>query len=191
MDKINIIFFVISIVIFILFSIIWGRFNLKEIFSSYFSNYKGGHYIQNGKAKRKTAIAGVIALGIFPYVLGVTFFLSFESVIMSIDMNMLLQINIIFMTILCLFYGFHFNIEESKKELFNETFAAIIVDIILIILACFTLILANVFSNMGDLQINNEDIIIKFTFSIFWAMQFKISILFLYIVRRIHFFKKK
>lgn len=102
---------------------------------------------------------------------------------------MLLQINIILLTILCMFYGFGFekrNDDEPvyKETIFIETNDTIIVCILLIIVSCFL----QLFS--CSLSKTNE-IFLEVLTCIFCAIEFKIFVLFFYIVRRISILKGK
>lgn len=175
--------FIIIFLLFIIISIMWEKINLKEIVKEYFKNYGGGYYEKGNKLKKKFSTFGFLSLGVFPYALGVLFYFSFQCYIDKIDSNMLLQTNIILLTILCLFCGFNFTLKDKQNNIYSETFSAIIVTILFIIINSLVLLFNNTY---GDLEIAHN--IIN---SVFWALEFKIFILFFYILRRIYNLKKE
>lgn len=184
MNKTVLIIFIIFTILFLISSFFWERLSLKDIFKSYIENYKGGfYYNKKGENKRKWSINGIIVLGIFPYILGILFFFSFKKIIANFNIDFLSQINIIFLTILCLFYGFNINDKENNKELFNETNAIILISILLIII--------NSFIQLFIYSSKNVPLTFNILNCCFWAIEFKILIAFFYIVRRINFFKSK
>lgn len=172
---------IILLVVFIAFSIFWERLSLKEIFGDYIQNYKGG--IINGEKtkKRKNSLGAILVLGVLPYIIGVVFFLAFECIVICFDLDFLLQINIIILTILCLFYGV--NGSYNNRQIFKETSAIILVDILLILINSFIMMFANSFCH--------NTIVAKMLFGSFWAIEFKILVAFLYVVRRINIIKSE
>ena len=172
---------IILLVVFIVFSIFWERLSLKQIFSDYIQNYKGGTKNDGKSKKRKKSLGAILVLGILPYLIGVAFFLAFESIVICFDLDFLLQVNIIILTILCLFYGV--NGSYNNRQIFKETSAVILVDILLILLNSFIMMFANSFCY--------NTIVAKVLFGSFWAIEFKILVAFLYVVRRINIIKSE
>lgn len=170
---------IILVVVFIVFSIFWERLSLKEILSDYIQNYKGG--TKTDVKKRKNSPGAILVLGILPYLMGAVFFLAFESIVICFDFDFLLQINIIILTILCLFYGV--NGSYNNRKIFKETSAVILVDILLILINSFIMMFANSFCY--------NTIVAKIFFGLFWAIEFKILVAFLYVVRRINLIKSE
>ena len=183
MNKTAFLIFNIIFLLFITVSIMWEKINLKEIVREYFKNYGGGYYERDNKLKKKFSTFGFLSLGIFPYVLGVLFYFSFSCYIEKIDSNMLFQTNIILLTILCLFCGFNFKLKDKQNNIYSETFSAVLVNILFILMNSLVLLFKNTF---GDLEIA-----CTIMNSIFWAFEFKIFILFFYILRRIYNLKKE
>lgn len=183
MNKTAFLIFIIIFLIFIFISIIWEKIDLKEIVKEYFKNYCGGYYKKDNKLKKRFSIFGFFSLGILPYVLGILFYFSFQSYIVKIDSDLLLQTNIILLTILCLFCGFNFRLNDNQKNIFSETFSAVIVNILFILMNSLVLLFINTCENLV--------IASTIMYSVFWAVEFKIFILFFYILRRIYNLKKE
>ena len=175
--------FIILLIIFIFFSFFWERLSLKDILKLYFDNYYGGEYEKNGELKRKIAPNGLIVLGLSPYLLGACFFLSLQDFCIELDYDYFFQINLIIITIISLFYGLNINVKEENIRIKKETEAVMLVNVLLIILNTIILMLISLFSST-----QNEEIIFKI---IFMALEFKILILFIYIIRRINIMKQQ
>ena len=185
----NIIIFVIFaflLVLFVVFMFVIKKTSINGVAKVYFRNYYSNAFREED---RKFNWFFFIALGLLPYFLGALLFLSFPSVLMNLDVNLLLQIDIILLTIFCLFIGFDFK-REDKEVVKNELIATLLINILFVVISVLCLLIAS------TIEMNNQtqtfDKILKYVMlTIYYALNFKIFVMFFYSLKRVFILSSK
>lgn len=179
MNVVCLIVFLSLLVVFIVAMFAIKKTSIKDIIFVYFRNY-----FSNAKTEeeRKFNVWFFIALGIAPFALGVLMFFSFKDFFITFDANLLFQIDIILLTIFCLFIGFDFK-REDKPIVKKELIATLLVNIIFVVLSVIVLLIASSLiisedSTQSIINLKNA------LFAIYYALNFKIFVLFFYSLKR-------
>lgn len=168
-------------VLFLLYTFLIKRSKFLSIFRGYFRIYRGAIIEEKG-SKRYVSLSQIIIFGLFPYLIGFLLAFSIREFLMSIDQSLVLQVNIILLTVLCLFFGLDFSKDRNSKstriiELLREVDGVILISLVLLILNSMILIVAY---NLFHIQIG------VFILCAFYAIESKIVILFLVLLKRIY-----
>lgn len=184
----NSVVFGIFIVLFVVFTIC--AFSLKKIsIAGIFKKYLRNYYSNAAKERdRKFNWFMFIILGLIPYVLGTLLFFSFKDFFLAFDSNLLFQIDIILLTIFCLFIGFDFK-SEGKEEAKSELIATLLINILFIVVSVIILLLANSIELVNESQ-SKLRIIKDILFAIYYSLAFKIFVMFFYSLKRIFIFSR-
>ena len=186
----NIITFIIFLVLFIsflLFITISKKISILNIFKVYSMNYFKGSL---DNEKRKFSVLLLLFLGILPYSFGVLLFYSFRDVFLSIDSSLLFQLDIILLTIFCLFIGFDFK-KDYKEDVKSELIATLMVNILLIVISVSFLLIASAIE--VDEKCNGCSLIVTrdVFFAGYYGILSKILVMFFYSLKRVFLLSAK
>ena len=185
MNIVYIILLSIFVVCFVVASIITGKLSIKQILLAYFKNYYPGAI---NEKDRKFNCALFVCLGVVPYAVGVFFYLGFKSFVLTFDLGLLCQIDIILLTIFCLFIGMDYT-NSSKSRIREELVATLLVNIAFVLLSVFVLLFAGTINSKETIS-QQDSIIRDVLFSMFYALNFKMISLFFSSLKRIFILNK-
>lgn len=186
MNKIILIIFVILFVLFVFFMSFLGKGSIKNIILTYLKNYYSNAFEEKD---RKFNIWSFIILGLMPYLLGVLLFLSFKEFFLQFDVNLLFQIDIIFLTVFCLFIGFDFK-KDGKETVKKELIATLLINILFVVIAVVVLLVSSsiVITENSPKFHSFLKIVL---YSIYFALNFKIVVMFFYSLKRVFILSSK
>ena len=178
--------FVSLFAVFVVAMFVIKKISIQGIISVYFRNY-----YSNAKTEedRKFNIWFFLALGLLPFALGILMFFSFKDFFMMFDTNLLFQIDIILLTIFCLFIGFDFK-REDKPAVKKELVATLLVNIIFIVLSVVILLIASSI-RVGDDTAQSVIHLRTALFAIYYSLNFKVFVLFFYSLKRMFVLSSK
>ena len=87
--------FIVCSIVFLIFKLINTKTSISSVFKGYFSNYFGGFLSvgdETHDSKRKFSIGSVMCLGVLPYLLGMFFCLAFFDVVLSFNIDIIIQV---------------------------------------------------------------------------------------------------
>lgn len=171
--------FLVLLLLFILLMLVMKKVSIVSILRHYFRNYFSN---ADNEKDRKFNVWYLLALGILPYALGVLLFYSFPTFLMNLDTNLLLQVDIILLTIFCLFIGLDLN-KSGKEEVKKELVATLLINILLIVASVVTLLVASsitIDNDTPNVVVAAKEVLL----SIYFALNFKIIVMFFYSLKR-------
>lgn len=115
--------FLISVVLFILSTIVTQKTHIWGVFKDYFSVYLGG----KKENKRLISISSLMSIGFLPYVIGVSGTLLFKEILSGIDLSFLVSFDGMMISILAVFFGLgvYLRKDEATKYVTSILFISI------------------------------------------------------------------
>lgn len=174
MNKIVFAIFLVFLLVFLVCVVNIGKLSIKGILKVYFRNY-----FKNAEKEedRKFSFLYLIFLGLMPYLLGVLLFFSFVDLFKSFDPDLLFQVNIILLTIFCLFIGMEYK-KEGKEAVKKELLATLLVNVLLVVISSLILLIAS--SSLIDNEVTKNIL-----YAVYYGLSFKVFSLFFYCLKRI------
>ena len=179
MNIICIIIFAILFVVFGFVMFLTKKASLKDVFCTYFRNYFSNALEESD---RRSNVFFIIGFGLLPYALGVLLFFGFEEIFTSFQTDLLIQIDIILLTIFCLFIGFNFK-KDYKEPVKKELLATLFVALLLVVFSTILLLIASSIT-IEDNTSQTAIIWKRILLSVYFSFHFKIFVLFFYSIKR-------
>lgn len=179
------IIFIVLFVAFLVAMFFIKKISIAVVFKTYFRNYFSNAFEEN---HRKFSLSIFIFFGLFPYALGFLMYFAFESTLASFNTDLLFQIDIVILTIFCLFIAFDFK-NTSKTATRNELIATLLIGTLLIVLSLVILMFGTSIniSDSSNLKMINLK---RSLLSCFYALNFKIVIILFYSLKRMFLLSK-
>lgn len=185
MNTLLIVFFIISLKVFLFFAIVFGKFSIRDIVTNYFKNYYPGALKETD---RKFSATMFVSIGLLPYGVGALMFWAFKETFLTFNVNLLCQIDIVFLTIFCLFLGMDLK-RDGNEVIRKELNATLLINILLVVFAIISLLIVGSI-NLKDSLSDAESIVRDIFLTVFYAFNIKILSLLFYSLKRIFVLSK-
>ena len=185
MNSIFAIIFATLLLVFLFAMLFIKKISIAVVVKTYFRNYYSNAFEES---QRKFNVLLFVFFGLFPYALGLLMYFAFEKFLLSFNTDLLFQIDVVIMTIFCLFIAFDFN-KTNKTMIKNELIATLLIGTLLIVLSLVLLMFGTSINatDQPDLQLIDLK---RGLLSCFYALNFKIIVILFYSLKRMFILSK-